>query len=86
MYEVRNDASSLKNWFVPDTPYNLKCPKPPPMAFSEVFMMNACHAGTPAGGSDGSWMQAESADVTGITPGGTTPTDTLYADDPWRAQ
>eukprot|EP00959_Pyramimonas_sp_CCMP1952_P246688 5155892-Pyramimonas_sp.AAC.1 len=31
-------------------------------------------------------MQAQSADATGITPSGITPTDTLYADDPWRAQ
>eukprot|EP00959_Pyramimonas_sp_CCMP1952_P122105 2552474-Pyramimonas_sp.AAC.1 len=49
-------------------------------------MMNAYHAGTPAGGSDGSWVQAQSADVTGITPSGTTSTDALCANDPWRAQ
>eukprot|EP00959_Pyramimonas_sp_CCMP1952_P237916 4971675-Pyramimonas_sp.AAC.1 len=49
-------------------------------------MMNARQTGAPAGGSDGSWMQAQSADVTGITPSGLTPTDTLYANDPWRAQ
>eukprot|EP00959_Pyramimonas_sp_CCMP1952_P044699 933838-Pyramimonas_sp.AAC.1 len=48
--------------------------------------MSAYHAGAPAGGFDGSWIQAQSADVTGSTPSGMTPTDTLYADDPWRAQ
>eukprot|EP00959_Pyramimonas_sp_CCMP1952_P352705 7389790-Pyramimonas_sp.AAC.1 len=48
--------------------------------------MNACHAGTPSGGSDGSWIQAQSADGAGITPSGITPTDTLYANDPWRSQ
>eukprot|EP00959_Pyramimonas_sp_CCMP1952_P322577 6750142-Pyramimonas_sp.AAC.1 len=49
-------------------------------------MMSACQAGAPAGGSDGSWIQAQSAGVTGITPSGITPADTLYADDPWRAR
>eukprot|EP00959_Pyramimonas_sp_CCMP1952_P214330 4484879-Pyramimonas_sp.AAC.1 len=28
MYEYRKDASSLKDWFIPETPYNLKCPDP----------------------------------------------------------
>eukprot|EP00959_Pyramimonas_sp_CCMP1952_P404557 8478728-Pyramimonas_sp.AAC.1 len=64
MHEIRNDASSLKNWFMSDAPYNSKCPGPLPILFSQVFMMNACPAGTPAGGSDGSWIQAQSADVT----------------------
>eukprot|EP00959_Pyramimonas_sp_CCMP1952_P423169 8864293-Pyramimonas_sp.AAC.1 len=49
-------------------------------------MQDMCRARTPAGGSDGSWMQAQSADVTGITSSGITPTDTLCANDPWRAQ
>eukprot|EP00959_Pyramimonas_sp_CCMP1952_P420902 8817215-Pyramimonas_sp.AAC.1 len=53
-FAIRND----------DTPYNLKCPEPLPVVFSKVFMMNACHAGAPAGRSDGSWIQAQSADVT----------------------
>eukprot|EP00959_Pyramimonas_sp_CCMP1952_P068711 1434190-Pyramimonas_sp.AAC.1 len=35
MYEIRNDASSLNNWFIPNTPYNLKCPEPLPIVFSE---------------------------------------------------
>eukprot|EP00959_Pyramimonas_sp_CCMP1952_P165320 3455854-Pyramimonas_sp.AAC.1 len=47
--------------------------------------MDAHHAGAPTGGSDGSWIQAQSADVTGITPSGITPSDTSYANDPWRA-
>eukprot|EP00959_Pyramimonas_sp_CCMP1952_P052641 1100543-Pyramimonas_sp.AAC.1 len=64
MYETRNDASSVRNLFIPDTPYNLKCPDPLPIVFSHVLMMNACHAGAPPGGSDGSGMQAPSADVT----------------------
>eukprot|EP00959_Pyramimonas_sp_CCMP1952_P458799 9477234-Pyramimonas_sp.AAC.1 len=61
------------------TPYNLQCPDPPPhqeVVFSHVLMMGACHAGAPAGGSDGSWKQAQSADVTGISPSGITPSDT----------
>eukprot|EP00959_Pyramimonas_sp_CCMP1952_P287103 6004021-Pyramimonas_sp.AAC.1 len=86
MYEIRNIASSLKNWYIPADPYNLKCPDPLPIVFSQVFMMNAYQAGAPAGGSDGSWIHAWSADVTGITPSGITPTGTLYANDPWRAQ
>eukprot|EP00959_Pyramimonas_sp_CCMP1952_P056941 1188915-Pyramimonas_sp.AAC.1 len=67
MYEIRNGASSLRNWFFPNTPYNLKCPDPPPVqevVFSIVLMMGAYHAGALAGGSDGSWIQAQSADVT----------------------
>eukprot|EP00959_Pyramimonas_sp_CCMP1952_P225770 4721021-Pyramimonas_sp.AAC.1 len=71
MYEFRNGASSLKDWYIPKTPYNLKCPDPPPsqgVEFSTVLMIqDAYHAGTPAGGSDGSWIQAQNADVTGIT-------------------
>eukprot|EP00959_Pyramimonas_sp_CCMP1952_P182400 3814002-Pyramimonas_sp.AAC.1 len=31
MYEIRNDASFLKERFIPKTPYNLKCPDPPPV-------------------------------------------------------
>eukprot|EP00959_Pyramimonas_sp_CCMP1952_P355999 7455749-Pyramimonas_sp.AAC.1 len=66
MYEIRNDASSSRNWFFPNTPYKLKCSDPPPfqeVAFSGVFMIDAYHAGAPAGGSDGSWMQTQGADV-----------------------
>eukprot|EP00959_Pyramimonas_sp_CCMP1952_P391360 8201550-Pyramimonas_sp.AAC.2 len=47
--------------------------------------MEAYLAGAPAVGSDGSWMQARSADVTGITPSGITPSDPLHVNDPWRA-
>eukprot|EP00959_Pyramimonas_sp_CCMP1952_P287009 6002042-Pyramimonas_sp.AAC.1 len=43
-------------------------------------------AGSPAGGSDGSWIQAQSAGVTGGTSSGITPTDTLCANDPLRAR
>eukprot|EP00959_Pyramimonas_sp_CCMP1952_P327834 6863397-Pyramimonas_sp.AAC.1 len=43
-------------------------------------------AGAPAGGSDGSWIQAQSADVTGMTSSGIDPADMLCADDPLRAQ
>eukprot|EP00959_Pyramimonas_sp_CCMP1952_P262753 5494165-Pyramimonas_sp.AAC.1 len=49
-------------------------------------MQDMYQAGTPAGGSDGSWIQAQSADVTGMTSSGITPTDTLCANDPWRSQ
>eukprot|EP00959_Pyramimonas_sp_CCMP1952_P070138 1464220-Pyramimonas_sp.AAC.1 len=52
---------------------------------STVLMMDAYHAGTPARGSYGPWIQAQSADVTGITPSGITPSDTLYVNGPWRA-
>eukprot|EP00959_Pyramimonas_sp_CCMP1952_P169820 3548032-Pyramimonas_sp.AAC.1 len=38
------------------------------------------------GGSDGSWTQAQSADLSGTTPNGITPNDGLYANDPRRAQ
>eukprot|EP00959_Pyramimonas_sp_CCMP1952_P006123 128256-Pyramimonas_sp.AAC.1 len=62
MYENRNAASSLRTWFFLETPCNLKCPDPPPVVFSHVPMVGAYHAGAPAGGSDGSWIQAQSAD------------------------
>eukprot|EP00959_Pyramimonas_sp_CCMP1952_P111794 2338372-Pyramimonas_sp.AAC.1 len=38
MYEIRNDASALRTWFIPDTPYNLKCPDSLPIEFSQVLM------------------------------------------------
>eukprot|EP00959_Pyramimonas_sp_CCMP1952_P388974 8150009-Pyramimonas_sp.AAC.1 len=47
--------------------------------------MDAYYAGAPAGGSDGSWMQAQSADATGIAPSGITPTDSLCANGVPRA-
>eukprot|EP00959_Pyramimonas_sp_CCMP1952_P086419 1807545-Pyramimonas_sp.AAC.1 len=81
IHGMYDDASSSK--IFPGTPCNLKCPDPPlvqGVAFSTAPMMDACHAGAPAGGSDGSWKQAQSGDVTGSTP-----TDTLCANDPWRA-
>eukprot|EP00959_Pyramimonas_sp_CCMP1952_P403987 8465136-Pyramimonas_sp.AAC.1 len=87
--EIRNDASSLNDWFIPKTPYKLKCPDPPPVqevAFSTVLIVDAYHAGPPAGGSDGSWMQAQVADVAGNISSGITPSDTLCANGPWRAR
>eukprot|EP00959_Pyramimonas_sp_CCMP1952_P199652 4176238-Pyramimonas_sp.AAC.1 len=50
------------------------------------MMKEGYQAETLAGGSDGSWIQAQSADVTGMTSSGITPNDMLYASDPWRAQ
>eukprot|EP00959_Pyramimonas_sp_CCMP1952_P127473 2666352-Pyramimonas_sp.AAC.1 len=50
------------------------------------MIQEAYLAGTPAGGSDGSWTQAESDDLSGMTPNGITPNDRLYANDPWRTQ
>eukprot|EP00959_Pyramimonas_sp_CCMP1952_P291342 6094381-Pyramimonas_sp.AAC.1 len=47
--------------------------------------MGAYHGGAPAGGSDGSWIQAQSADVTGFALSGITSSDTLYVNVPWRA-
>eukprot|EP00959_Pyramimonas_sp_CCMP1952_P279844 5850831-Pyramimonas_sp.AAC.1 len=89
MYEVCNDASSLKDWLTPKTPYNLKRPDPPPaqeVEFSAVLMVRgACRAGAPAGGSDGSWMQAQNADVPGITSSGIAPSLAPCVHDPWRA-
>eukprot|EP00959_Pyramimonas_sp_CCMP1952_P378100 7920308-Pyramimonas_sp.AAC.1 len=49
--------------------YHLKCPDPLPVqevVFSHVLMMDACRAGTPAGRFDGSWILAQSTDVTDI--------------------
>eukprot|EP00959_Pyramimonas_sp_CCMP1952_P351401 7362644-Pyramimonas_sp.AAC.1 len=55
--------------------------------FTAVFIMQVEYqAGAPAGGSDGSWIQAESADVSGMTSNGIAPADGLFANDPWRAQ
>eukprot|EP00959_Pyramimonas_sp_CCMP1952_P192818 4031949-Pyramimonas_sp.AAC.1 len=31
MHEIRNGASSLRNWFFPNLPYYAKCPDPPPV-------------------------------------------------------
>eukprot|EP00959_Pyramimonas_sp_CCMP1952_P109742 2295517-Pyramimonas_sp.AAC.1 len=68
LYEFQNNASSLKDWFISLPPYNLKCPEPTPIQeveFSAVFQLQEGYqAGAPAGGSDGSWIQAQSADVT----------------------
>eukprot|EP00959_Pyramimonas_sp_CCMP1952_P407907 8548599-Pyramimonas_sp.AAC.1 len=50
------------------------------------MMQEVNQAGAPAGGSDGSWIQAQSADLSSMTPGGVTPNDGLYASVPWRAQ
>eukprot|EP00959_Pyramimonas_sp_CCMP1952_P406386 8517527-Pyramimonas_sp.AAC.1 len=50
------------------------------------MVQEGCRAGTPAGGSDGSWIQAHSADLSGMTSNGIAPNDGLYANDPWRAQ
>eukprot|EP00959_Pyramimonas_sp_CCMP1952_P320983 6717532-Pyramimonas_sp.AAC.1 len=83
-------ASSLKDWFIPKTPCNVKRPEPTPtqeVEFSAAFMLQeVSQAGAPAGGSDGSWTQSQSADATGINSSGITPADMLCASDPWRAQ
>eukprot|EP00959_Pyramimonas_sp_CCMP1952_P154439 3231089-Pyramimonas_sp.AAC.1 len=42
-------------------------------------------AGAPAEGCDGSWIQAQCADVSGITSS-VSPNDGLFANDPWRNQ
>eukprot|EP00959_Pyramimonas_sp_CCMP1952_P111004 2322283-Pyramimonas_sp.AAC.1 len=49
------------------------------------MLIEVYQAGAPAGGSDRSWVQAQSADVTGMTLGGITSTDMLCARDPRRA-
>eukprot|EP00959_Pyramimonas_sp_CCMP1952_P232475 4858337-Pyramimonas_sp.AAC.1 len=56
--------------------------------FTTIFivMQEGYRAGTPAGGSDGSWIQVRSADLSGMASNGITPNDGLYANDPWRAQ
>eukprot|EP00959_Pyramimonas_sp_CCMP1952_P387469 8120144-Pyramimonas_sp.AAC.1 len=55
--------------------------------FTTIFMMQEGYqAGTLAGGSDGSWIQAQSADLSGMTSNGITLNDGLHANDPWRAQ
>eukprot|EP00959_Pyramimonas_sp_CCMP1952_P112947 2361077-Pyramimonas_sp.AAC.1 len=67
MYGSQNDASSSKYLFIPP-PYNSKCPEPTPIQdveFSAVSMFQDVYqAGAPAGESDGSWIQVQSADVT----------------------
>eukprot|EP00959_Pyramimonas_sp_CCMP1952_P226544 4737077-Pyramimonas_sp.AAC.1 len=50
------------------------------------MLQDLYQAGAFAGGSDGSWMQAQSAGVIGMISSGITPADTLCADDLWRAQ
>eukprot|EP00959_Pyramimonas_sp_CCMP1952_P387412 8118750-Pyramimonas_sp.AAC.1 len=50
------------------------------------MLQDVYQAGTLARGSDGSWIQAQSADVTGMTSSGITPADMLCTNDPWRAQ
>eukprot|EP00959_Pyramimonas_sp_CCMP1952_P440616 9224854-Pyramimonas_sp.AAC.1 len=50
------------------------------------MLQDACQAGEPAGGSDGSWIQAQNADVTGMTSSGIAPAGMLCTNDPWRAQ
>eukprot|EP00959_Pyramimonas_sp_CCMP1952_P192345 4021981-Pyramimonas_sp.AAC.1 len=54
--------------------------------FTAFKLQDVYQAWAPAGGSDGSWIQAQSADVTGMTSSGITPTGMLYTNDPWRAQ
>eukprot|EP00959_Pyramimonas_sp_CCMP1952_P396932 8316788-Pyramimonas_sp.AAC.1 len=49
-------------------------------------MQEAHQARAPAGGSDGSWIQAHSADLSGMTSSGAAPNDGFYASDPWRNQ
>eukprot|EP00959_Pyramimonas_sp_CCMP1952_P100190 2095259-Pyramimonas_sp.AAC.1 len=43
-------------------------------------------AGAPAAGSDGSWTQAQSADVSGVTSSDPATNDGLMVNDPWRTQ
>eukprot|EP00959_Pyramimonas_sp_CCMP1952_P375444 7863618-Pyramimonas_sp.AAC.1 len=68
----------------------MKCPEPTPIQeveFAAIFtMQEGCQAGAPVGRSDGSWIQAQSADASGMTSNGITPSDVSYANDPWRAQ
>eukprot|EP00959_Pyramimonas_sp_CCMP1952_P157253 3288471-Pyramimonas_sp.AAC.1 len=55
--------------------------------FTAVLMLQEGYiAGAPAGGSDGSWIQAQSADVSGMTSNGIAPNDGLCANGPWCAQ
>eukprot|EP00959_Pyramimonas_sp_CCMP1952_P315560 6604546-Pyramimonas_sp.AAC.1 len=80
----------MTGWIVPGTPCNLKVPVSTPASVVEhasVFMMQeAYQAGAPAGGSDGSWIQAQRADLSDMTSSGVAPHDGLYASDPWRGQ
>eukprot|EP00959_Pyramimonas_sp_CCMP1952_P038778 811941-Pyramimonas_sp.AAC.1 len=75
---------------IPQTHYNLQIPAPTLMQvieFTIIFMVQeGCQAGAPAGGSDGSWSQTQSADLSGVTSNGIAPNDGLHANDPWRAQ
>eukprot|EP00959_Pyramimonas_sp_CCMP1952_P055206 1154014-Pyramimonas_sp.AAC.1 len=50
------------------------------------MMQELYQVGTPAGGSDGSRIQAHAAGVTGMTPSGIIPADMLCTSDPWRAR
>eukprot|EP00959_Pyramimonas_sp_CCMP1952_P375258 7859365-Pyramimonas_sp.AAC.1 len=50
------------------------------------MMQEAHQAGTPAGGSDGSWVQAQSADPSGMTSSGVTLNDAQCASAPRRYQ
>eukprot|EP00959_Pyramimonas_sp_CCMP1952_P369849 7746320-Pyramimonas_sp.AAC.1 len=63
-YQILYDASTLRNWLIPQIHYNLQVPEPTPMQgveFTATFMMQeGCQAGTPVGGSDGSWIQTQS--------------------------
>eukprot|EP00959_Pyramimonas_sp_CCMP1952_P031688 664840-Pyramimonas_sp.AAC.1 len=72
------------------TPYNLKAPASTPMTGVEltaIFLMQEGYpAGAPAGYSDGMWIRAQSADLSGMTSNGIAPDDGQYANDPRRAQ
>eukprot|EP00959_Pyramimonas_sp_CCMP1952_P319918 6694340-Pyramimonas_sp.AAC.1 len=56
------------------------------MHHASVFMLEVNPAGVPADGSDGSWMQAQGADVSGISSSGAAPDDVLHANGPRRTQ
>eukprot|EP00959_Pyramimonas_sp_CCMP1952_P265474 5551104-Pyramimonas_sp.AAC.1 len=80
------DPSTLTELIVPDTPFNLRVPTlTSPTAevhHASIFMIReANQAGAPADGSDGSWIQAQSAEASGTTSSGVAPNDGLYAND-----
>eukprot|EP00959_Pyramimonas_sp_CCMP1952_P101506 2123484-Pyramimonas_sp.AAC.1 len=66
-------------WIVLRTPRDLKVPVSTPAAEVEhasvSTMQEVLPAGAPAGGSDGSWIQAQSADLSGMTSCGVTLND-----------
>eukprot|EP00959_Pyramimonas_sp_CCMP1952_P148626 3109477-Pyramimonas_sp.AAC.1 len=84
LYEFQDDASLLKDWFIPK-PLQVEVPRtdanPGYRVLCGIYAAEGYQGGAPAGGSDGSWIPAQSADVTGMTSSGITPTDRLCAND-----